>query len=193
MYMIDITTPLGPDTPVYPGDPPVELTPLSDANGVDRFALGRLTLGTHAGTHVDAPAHLLPGAATVDQLSLDTLIGPAWVARLPLGRPVTAADLGAVPSGTERLLLHTGGAPLTEEAARGLVARGVRLAGIDGLSIAPRDNPAPVHRILLEAGVVIVEGLALTDVPPGGYTLVCLPLRVTAGDGAPARVVLLTP
>src|SRR5579884_2865823 len=135
MRIIDITAPLGPRTPVYPGDPAIVVAPLSTADGVDRFALSRLTLGTHAGTHVDPPSHLFSGGATVDNLPLDVLIGPAQLVDLVRGRPVTAGDLEAVPRRTVRLLLRTGGAPLREGAARALVARGVRLIGVDGLSV----------------------------------------------------------
>ena len=190
--IIDITMPLGPETPVYPGDPPVELERLTVADGGDGFALSRLTLSTHAGTHVDPPAHLLPGGAAVDELPLDILAGPAWLVDVAHGRPVEAADLDAVPRRAKRLLLRTGGMALTDEAAGALVARGVQLVGIDGLSVGPVEAPGPVHRRLLGAGVVIVEGLALAGVPPGAYTLVCLPLRLTGGDGAPARAILIS-
>ncbi len=191
MRIIDITAPLGPQTPVYPGDPAIVVAPLSTADGLDRFALSRLTLGTHAGTHVDPPSHLFPGGATVDNLPLDVLIGPARLVDLVRGRSVTAGDLEAVPHRTVRLLLRTGGAPLCEGAARALVARGVRLVGVDGLSVDAIDRPGPAHRVLLGAGVVVVEGLALAGVAPGSYTLICLPLRLVAGDGAPARAVLI--
>jgi arylformamidase len=193
MRIFDITLPLGPATPRYPGDPPVEVAPLSHADGEARFALSRLTLGTHAGTHVDPPAHLLPGAATVDALPLDALVGPARLVEVDAGRAVLPEDLAIVPRRTRRLLLRTGGQPLTPEAARALVTRGVRLVGVDGLSVDPIDGegPAPAHHALLAAGVVIVEGLALAAVPPGRYTLVCLPLRLAGGDGAPARAVLI--
>ena len=192
MRIIDITMPLGPETPVYPGDPPVELARLTEADGGDGFALSRLTLGTHAGTHVDPPAHLLPDGAAVDDLPLDVLVGPARLMDAAHGRPVEAADLVAVPRRTKRLLLRTGGMPLTGDAANALVARGVQLVGVDGLSVDPVDVPGPVHRTLLAARVVIVEGLALAGVPPGAYTLVCLPLRLAGGDGAPARAVLIS-
>ena len=189
--IIDISTPLGPATPVYPGDPAPSLTRLSEAAGGDSFSLSRLVLGTHTGTHVDPPAHFLPGAATVDQLPLDTLIGRARLLVLATSRPVEPADLAAVPRGTRRLLLCAGGQPLSEGAAEWLVRRGVRLVGVDGLSVAPEHAPGPVHHLLLGAGVVIVEGLALAGVPAGLYTLVCLPLLIANGDGAPARAVLI--
>ncbi len=121
MRFIDITMPLGPGTPVYPGDPPVMLEPLSLPDGADGFGLSRLTLGTHAGTHVDPPAHFIPGGATVDALPLDVLIGPALLIETPEGQPVSAAAIAALPA-TERLLLRTGGAPLTEAFAEDIGA-----------------------------------------------------------------------
>jgi arylformamidase len=192
MRYIDITVPLGAGTRVYLGDPPVELTQLAAADGAGGFALSRLTMGTHAGTHIDPPAHLLPGATTVDHLPLDTLIGPALFLDVARGRPVAAHDLSALRGRTRRLLLRTGDQPLREDAARWLVQRGVRLVGVDALSVDPLDAPGPVHRILLEAEVIIVEHLALADVPPGRYRLICLPLRLQDGDGAPCRAVLVT-
>lgn len=193
MRYIDITMPLGPGIRLYPGDPPVELTRLSEANGTDGFALSRLTLGTHAGTHVDPPSHLLSGTATVDRLPLDMLIGPALLVDAAHGRPVTSGDLAAVPARTRRLLIRTGDQPLTEDAARWLVRRGVRLAGVDALSVDSADAPGPVHHFLLEASVIIVEHLLLADVPPGRYRLLCLPLRLVDGDGAPCRALLTRP
>lgn len=188
--MIDITAPLGPATPRYPGDPPVELQPLSTAGDGETFALSRLCLGTHAGTHVDPPSHLLAGGASVDELALETLIGPARLIAAAYGRPVAAADLTGIGR-ARRILIHTGGMPLAENAARMLAERGVRLLGVDGLSVDPVDQPGPAHRILLTAGIVIVEGLALAGVPAGAYTLICLPLKLAGGDGAPARAVLI--
>lgn len=187
--IIDITRPLGPATVVYPGDPPVEIAQISSVDG-SGVALSRLSLSSHAGTHIDPPAHLFPGGLTVDALSLALLIGPALLVSAAHGRPVTDADLADIPP-TERLLVSTGGQPITENAARRLLARGLRLVGVDGLSVDGEGNGLPVHRLLLSAGVIIVEGLALEGVAPGAYTLVCLPLRLVDGDGAPARAVLL--
>lgn len=197
MRIVDISLPLGPATPLYPGDPLVEVTPISEAKGGDSFALSRLSLGSHTGTHIDPPAHFIAGGATVDTVPLDACIGPAYVLDVTALRDAISVEaLESMPEGTQRILLRTGGPPLdgiglTTEAARALVERQVRLAGIDALSIAPLAAPGEVHRILLSAGIVILEGLDLTHAPDGPATLVCLPLKIAGGDGAPARAVLL--
>ena len=194
--IIDISRPIGPDTPVWPGDPPVVVEPVARVRDGDPADVSRLALGTHTGTHVDPPAHFLPGTATVDALPLEVLIGPAVVAQFSPG-PIdeTALESTALPDGSARLLLKTGGAAgaVTPDGARWLVERGVRLVGADTLSIEPETDDYPVHRTLLGACVVIVEGLDLAAVGPGSYELVCLPLRVVDGDGAPARAVLMRP
>jgi arylformamidase len=194
--IIDISRPIGPDTPVWPGDPPVLVEPVARIEAGDPAAVSRLELGTHTGTHVDPPAHFLPGGVTVDALPLDVLVGPAIVADLTAAPgPVDAGRLESqhLPEGTTRLLLKTGAADgaVTADGARWLVERGVRLVGADTLSIEPAIGDYPVHRTLLGAGVVIVEGLDLSAVAAGPYQLVCLPLRITGGDGAPARAVLI--
>ena len=214
--IIDISRPIGPDTPVWPGDPPVVVEPVARVRAGDPADVSRLVLGTHTGTHVDPPAHFLPGGVTVDALPLDVLVGPAVVADFTAGGPIDAGALQslALAAGTSRLLLRTAGgvAPgptagfVTADGARWLVERRMRLVGADTLSIEPAGaGPAeesgeageapeyPVHRILLGAGVVIVEGLDLSATPAGSYELVCLPLRIAGGDGAPARAVLITP
>lgn len=198
--IIDITRPISPDTPVWPGDPPVVVERVARVEVGDPADVSRLQLGTHTGTHVDPPAHFLPGGDTVDQLPLDLLVGPALVADLSEAPEVDADALEALalPAGTTRLLLKTGpedgGATtgaLTPAGARWLVEHGVRLVGVDTLSIEPDTDEYPVHHILLGAGVVIVESLDLSAVSAGGYQLVCLPLRIAGGDGAPARAVLI--
>lgn len=184
---------------MWPGDPPVVVEPVTRMEDGDVAAVSRLALGTHTGTHVDPPAHFVPGGATVDELPLDILVGPAVVADCTGGAPIDATRLEVLdlPAGTTRLLLKTAGGgdgstgTLTPEGAGWLVERGVLLVGADTLSIEPATDDYPVHRVLLGAGVIIVEGLDLTAVAPGRYQLVCLPLRIAGGDGAPARAVLL--
>jgi arylformamidase len=193
--VIDISLSIDPGMAVWPGDPPVLVEPQSRIEAGDVAAVSRLALGTHTGTHVDPPAHFLAGAATVDELSLDVLVGPAVVADLTGGGPVDAARLAALdlPEGTVRVLLKTAAAEglLTPDGAALLVERGVQLVGADTLSIEPAGADYPVHRLLLGAGVIIVEGLDLRAAAPGAYQLACLPLRIAGGDGAPARAVLL--
>lgn len=211
--IIDISQTLSARTPVWPGDPEVEVVSLRDATPEQEASadppsfVSRLTLSTHAGTHVDPPAHFIPGAPTVDAMSLDTLIGPAWVAHVAGPGPVSAAQLEAagIPAGTTRLLLRTDNSERDHsafdphfvaiglDAAHWLLAQGVRLVGIDGPSIEPFRNPPGhrVHRALLPAGVILLEGLRLAAVAAGAYELVCLPLSIAQGDGAPARAVLV--
>jgi arylformamidase len=203
--IIDISRPIGPDTPVWPGDPPVAVEPVARVAAGDPADVSRLALGTHTGTHVDPPAHFLPGGATVDTLPLDVLVGPALVADLSgSAAPIDARRLDSLdlPPDTVRLLLKTeaGAGPgrgmvgtLVADGAHWLAERGVRLVGVDTLSIEPATSTYPVHHILLGAGVVIVEGLDLSAAAAGPYQLVCLPLRITGGDGAPARAVLIPP
>lgn len=198
MRIIDISLPLGAETPVYPGDPPISLERISEAHGGDSYALSRLTMGSHAGTHVDPPAHFIPGGATAESIDVTACIGPALV--LDVARSageIGVSEVDTIREQTERVLLRTGGPAvggraLSANAARWLASAGVRLVGIDALSIAPASGPGEVHRILLAAGVVILEGLDLHDAPAGIATLLCLPLRLTGSDGAPARAVLLT-
>jgi arylformamidase len=201
----DISLPITDDLPVWPGDVPVAV------RGTEPGALprvSRVTLSCHAGTHVDAPAHFLAGGATMDQMPLEVLIGPAWVAHLPGPGPITAARLAAadIPDGPIRLLLRTDNSDpratqrgfdrayiaMTADAADWLLRRGLRLIGVDGPSVELFDAIGfPVHHALLGAGLVIVENLALAGVPAGAYRFICLPLRIAGVEGAPARAVLV--
>lgn len=177
MPLWDVTRRLGSRTEVWPGDAPVELELSRSADGV---AVGRLACSVHAGTHVDAPAHFYAGGRGVDELPLDILVGPCLVAEL---------DTAVTPPAFERILFRTRGARLDEPGARRLLAAGVRLVGVDAMSIEP-DGSDALHRLLLGAGVVIVENLDLEGVRSGEYELLCLPLKLEDADGAPARVVL---
>lgn len=197
----DITRTITSGMDVYPGDPEVRIASVADVREGDPSTVSALAMGSHAGTHVDAPLHLFPDGVGVDRISPDRLFGPATVIDagdiISIGREHFDASLP--PEGCERLLLKTRSegrdgvhAFLTPEAARWLVDKDLRLFGIDGPSVdAPEDDSLPVHRILLDAGVVIVEGLDLHGVPAGAYTLVCMPLKLKDCDGAPARVMLL--
>jgi arylformamidase len=200
----DITVPLTPGLPAYPGDPPVGVEVVQRA-GESPYGLARLELTTHSGTHVDAPAHFVAGGATVDTLPLEILIGKARVVELPGRERVDRPDLEALDLRDDlRVLLKTRMSGqllkpgyqqdhvyLTGDAALYLAQAGLKLVGFDYLSIDRfGDTSYPAHRALLAAGVVVVEGLDLSEVEPGEYDMTCLPLRVGGGDGAPARVVL---
>ena len=207
MSIYDITNPIRAGMPIYEGDPGVEIAPWSALAKGDSANVSYLHLGAHTGTHVDAPAHFIEGAGRIDALSLDVLIGPARVVRV--ADDVTAIDTdfisGANLIGVERVLFHTRNSSfwsegfrkdfthLLPEAAELLVEMGVKLVGIDYLSIEKfHSGHHHTHLALLSRGVVIVEGLNLSDVPCGDYELLCLPLKIGegAGDSAPARVVL---
>jgi len=194
----DISTPLGDSTPVYPGDPPVTVQRLSDTAAGDEFTLSQIAMSLHAGTHVDAPSHYLTGAASVDAMPLEVLIGPVVLAGIPSPGAVTAEllDQLSLPPAAARLLLRTQDTEqetaLDETAAKWIVDCGVKLIGIDRMSIGLDSQCRQVHRILLASGVVILESLALSVPPPGQYKLICLPLNIQNAEAAPARAVLVS-
>lgn len=205
----DLTLGIEDAQPGWPGDPPVQITSWARLRDGAEAEVSEVRMGTHAGTHVDAPAHFLPGGATVDRLPLDVLVGDAQVVDLrgapgPIG-PVELEGAG-VERATVRLLLKTDNSAawhprpatmperyvaLAPEGAAWLVERGVRLVGIDGISVDGASSCGyPVHRLLLAAGVVVVEALDMAAIGPGRYRLACLPLLLMGADGAPVRVVV---
>jgi len=208
----DVTVPISNELPTWPGDPSVQLTVWRSLSSGDSANVSMLNFGAHTGTHVDAPAHFIEGAAMIESLPLDVLIGEAQVVEVPDDMRVINEEfvLANCPLATTRVLFktrnsafwsesepefHTDFTYLDLNAAQRLVEQGIKLVGIDYLSIEKYDSPKhETHLALLSYGVVIVEGLNLTDVPAGHYELICLPLRVRTakGDGAPARVVLRT-
>jgi len=203
---IDISMPLFPGMPTFPGDPPFVAEPVRRVDRGAPYSLSRLSLGSHAGTHVDPPSHFFPAGRPVDQLDLEILQGPCRVVDVgPRGREIQAEELATVPAGTSRLLLRTPNSPrwarrleffpdyvgLGLPAARRLAEQGVRLVGIDALSVESDPTEAfPVHRELLGRGIVILEGLLLEPARAGRYELACLPLLWKDGDGGPARAAL---
>jgi arylformamidase len=200
---LDLSAPIGPRLPVWPGDPPLRLRQVGALARGDPSNLTELAMSAHVGTHVDAPLHFIEGAAAVHELPLGALVGRARVLHLDDTPEVQAASLAeaAVRPG-ERLLLRTrnsqrawwrepfqeGFVGLSLAAARLLAERQVACVGVDYLSVGGfrADGPA-IHRTLLAAGVVIIEGLVLERLAPGPVDLVCLPLRLEGSDGAPAR------
>ena len=207
MRILDVTVPLSAEVPAFPGDPPFELRTLSRVEDGAAYSLSRLCLGTHSGTHVDAPAHFLAGGAGVEQLPLEILMGKARVVELPVSERIERHDLQELDLSDDlRVLLktrmsgqlrqpvfHQDHVYLTADAAVYLAQIGIKLVGIDYLSLEQfGSSDYAAHRALLAAGVVIVEGLDLSEVEPGEYDMTCLPLRIPGADGSPARVVLRT-
>ena len=203
--LLDVSVPLAAGMPAFPGNPDFELHPVKRIAEGGSSNVSRLVLGTHTGTHVDAPRHFIDGAAAVDALPLDLLVGRARVVEITRRGGIGAEDLAAAGLREDlRVLLKTPNSALwnsdvfhddythlTEAGARYLVEQGVKLVGIDYLSIEQFRKPgAPAHRMLLSNGVIIIEGLNLADAEPGMYEMYCLPLPIAGGDGAPARVVL---
>ena len=202
---IDATMPITGGMLVWPTDPPVEIAIFKSPSQGDRSTVSRIAMGTHSGTHVDAPRHFLPEAEGVETLDPAVLIGPATVLDVRGRGDVGPEHLApAIEAGAVRVLLRTGTIEtqmvegfskqfpaLTAEGARALVEAGVRLVGIDAMSVEVYHAPgAPTHRALLEARIVIIENLLLKDVPQGRYEMIALPLRIDGADGAPARVLL---
>ncbi|HLN88257.1 MAG TPA: cyclase family protein [Candidatus Limnocylindrales bacterium] len=158
----------------------------------------------HAGTHVDAPFHFVPDGITIESLPLETFIGPARVCAVDAGSHITASDVErAQLAGETRVLFKTRNsnllkkgeydaafAPFSVDAAEALVNLGVKLVGLDYLSAAAADEQVPVHRAFLDHGVILLEGVELSEVPPGRYELFCPPVKLAGSDGAPCRAVL---
>lgn len=204
MKIYDITMPVSPSLPIFPGDPPVRIDPVSRIAKGDPANVSRLTMSSHCGSHIDVPRHYNDHGISVDHLPLTLLIGNALVADLRGVREIGGKALARLPlAGVERLLLRTGNsllwnregfyedyAHLTREGAEYLLQAKVRLVGIDYLSIERFDGNGEVHRLLLGNGTVILEGLNLDGVEEGDYELVCLPLKIKGGDGAPVRAIL---
>jgi arylformamidase len=205
----DISLTISPNMPTWPGDPLVELTRFLSIDQDDDVNASQLHFSLHTGTHIDAPRHFLDDGLTVENLPLDVLTGPCYVARLDDGVTAITADMleaANLPPGITRLLFRTRNSHLWTkgitqfqtdfvavafDGAGWLVRRGIKLVGVDYLSVAPYTEPRPTHETLLKAGIVIVEGLDLSKVEQGFYDLYCLPLKIAGSDGAPARAILI--
>jgi arylformamidase len=208
MRIYDITLTLSDEIPTWPGDPKFSMERFDKIEAGDNTNTTRFEMSAHTGTHVDAPYHFINHGKGVDQLSLKVLTGRVYVLHLPNIDVATAADLekADIPPRTRRLLIRTRNSEywakgvrefqtdfvgLTADAADYLVKRGVKLVGVDYLSVAPYKQSRPTHEILLRANVIIVEGLNLAEVAQGRYMLYCLPLKLKGADGAPARAILI--
>lgn len=200
MRLYDISVPLNEFLPVFPEDPPLAL-----AQSTGPFSITSLSLGSHSGTHLDLPGHLGLAGPSVAELPLGQLIGPCQVWDMSEHHgPIDAASLVRQPSLAEqKILLRTANSSLwresnfcaeyqalTADGAAWLIAQGIKLVGIDYLSIEAATGDGTVHRLLLDAGILILEGLDLSQVCAGTYELICLPLKLSSHDGAPCRAVL---
>lgn len=208
MKIYDITVPFSTNLPVYPGDPAVQIKQVSSLESGDICTVSHLSFSSHTGTHVDPPSHFVAGAMTLDQLPLEVLIGTARV--VDTGN-IPAIDRATIElanlDGVERVLFKTRNSQtwkrasfsefnqefvyLETDAAELLVETGIKLVGIDYLSIEKFNFVEPAtHWALLRNNIVIVEGLDLSEVEEGEYELICLPMKIKDGDGGPARVIL---
>lgn len=208
MKIYDISLTVSPRLPVWPGDPNIEIKQVAFMDKGDACNVSYLGMGVHAGTHVDAPHHFLNDGHTVEALDLEIMTGEVYVCQL--GDEVKAIgsselDKASIPDKVKRLLIKTNNSKIWErndhsfeqrftailpDGAEWIVKRGIKLVGVDYLSVAPFGEGAITHRILLSAGIIAVEGLILSHVPEGYYELFCLPLKLLGSDGAPARVIL---
>lgn len=203
---IDLTHPLHPELPTWEDGEPIQIGTVCEIGPDCPVRVSRIGLSSHNGTHLDAPAHFIPQGRMVEDLPLSTLIGTAWVADTGDATLLTEAALESlsIPREASRLLLRTSSTSrrlmsrprfereyvgLDETGARWIVARGIRLLGIDYLSVQAYSASDETHRILLSAETILVEGLDLSAMAAGWCDLVCLPLSGKSLDGAPARVV----
>jgi len=209
MTIYDISLTISPTLPTWPGDPGLELKQIESMDKGADANVTHISAAVHLGTHVDAPHHFLNDHRTVESLPLDVLTGPCYVMQLPDGVDAITAEVLERMELTfdfKRILFGTSNShwwakgetkfqtdfvAITEDGAEWLVNRGVQLVGVDYLSVAPYNDSVPTHTVLLNAGVVIVEGLNLSQISRGFYDLYCLPLKIANSDGAPARAILI--
>jgi arylformamidase len=208
MRTYDVSVPISTELVTWPGDPKIAVERVERMEDGAEANVTRINMSAHSGTHVDAPCHFIEDGASVDQLPIDLLTGRVYVLDLSNEDVINSNILenSSIPPRTRRVLFKTRNSDywarrenqfrtdyvaLSADAASFLVDRGVRLVGVDYLSVAPFEATGPTHKILLNAGVVIVEGLDLSQVSQGRYMFYCLPLKIEGADGAPARAILV--
>ena len=214
MKIIDISIPITPTIPIWPGDPQIDLTQISAIINGDSSNITHFAMSVHTGTHIDAPKHFIDSGMTVEQIPFSKLIGEALVIEIdPQVNVISEHILKEHPSihllaEINKVLFHTRNSKLWKQCpgdfyqnyvgidisgARFLQQYNLELIGIDYLSIAPYDDTDRPHQILLSGGSILLEGLDLSDVPGGIFDLYCLPLRIAGCEGAPARAILINP
>lgn len=206
--IIDISLPLSPNMPTWPGSQRFQQTWIKRLESKDNVNESKICCNMHTGTHIDAPLHHISSGKSVDQLNLANFFGPAYVIDLTGVNEITSHDLihSNIPLGTQRLLFktnnsgcwHTLGAKfnenfvaLTDSAAEWIVENNILLVGIDSLSIEKYNTGSTVHKRMLIADIIILEGLNLNSVKEGSYILNCLPMNIVGAEGAPARAILI--
>ena len=205
MTFYDVTLPISNAMITWPSDPAVSITGTSLISQGGFCNLSELKIGSHCGTHIDAPSHFLENGRTIDQLALENLIGETTVFEFKNKENIDVCDIKQLRfDNVKRVLFKTVNSSywklsafkkdfvyLTKDAAQYLVDKGIRLVGVDYLSVEKFESQqAETHHILLRNDVIILEGLDLSTVEPGRYELIALPLKIKDGDGSPARVVL---
>ena len=205
MKLIDVSVGLDAALPTYPGNTPVSLEAMKRRARGDSSNVSTLHMSAHSGTHVDAPRHFFDNAPGADALPLEMLFGRTRVVEVRSRKGIDTDELTGFDLSEDirvlfktanskywgRAEFHTNYVGVTEAGARYLVEHGIKVVGVDYLSVEVFKQPgAPAHHVLLGGGVIVIEGLNLRDVEPGMYDMYCLPLSIVGSDGAPARVVL---
>ena len=175
---------------VYPGDPEPQKQTLYTTEEGDLYNLTAFYMCAHNGTHIDAPFHFLPDGKTVEKMPLDSFVGDCFVARCEGELDAEGASKILARSDAQRILI-AGNATVTAQAAEVFAAAGIKLLGCEGQTVGPEEAPMQVHLILLKAGVVLLEGIVLTEIPEGCYFLSAAPLNLAGADGAPCRAYLI--
>ena len=208
MTIYDISLTYTEDLPTWPGDPTIQLKQISSIKKGDLANVTQLSMSVHAGTHIDAPDHFLGNGKTVEDIPMELMVGTAAVVEIPSREIITAADIQAaqIPDDVKRILIKTSNSEYwasgnkkfqedfiapDREAAKILVEMGMEVIGVDYLSVGGfHADGTEIHQALLNAGIWIIEGLDLKRAQPGKVQLICLPIKVAGGDGAPARALV---
>ena len=207
MKIIDISVPVSNNLPLWPNSMGLCIKRISKIGSKNLVNETHIEMNAHIGTHIDAPLHFIAKGKSIDKLPLDIFMGPVFVAYLPKVKEIGVKDLEklSIPKGVKRILFRTSNSPLwgktkrfkknyvglTESGASWIAKKGIKLVGMDYLSIAKFDEAAKVHQILLGKGICIIESLNLTGVKSGVYELICLPVKIAGSEAAPTRAILI--